>query len=83
MKNLPPFLIIIPSDQICSNTLASVGGIHPNHGDVEHLACLQLIEHVQVLLPDGFVDGEVGLVQRVRGFFQGLEIRDFMRNWND
>ena len=82
MNNIPSPLSL-PSDQICSNTLPSVCWVHPDHGDVEHLAGLQFVEHVHVLLPDGLVDGEVGLVQRVRGFFQGLEIRDFMRNWND
>ena len=75
---LPP----LPSDQISSDPLASVGGIHPNHGDVEHLAGLQLIEHVHVLLPDGFVDGEVWLVQGVSGLFPGLEIlKHTWGNW--
>ena len=64
----------LPSDEIGSDPLASVGRIHPNHRDVEHLARLQFIEDVQILLPDGFVDGEVGLVLWVGGLFQGLEI---------
>ena len=74
MKSLNLSLPRLPSDEIGSDPLASVSGIHPNHRDVEHLARLQFIEDVQILLPDGFVDGEVGLVLRVGGLLQGLEI---------